>query len=71
MRLAIALALLVGAVFLALYGLLLILYEGDSRGGNTTVTLAGRVLDADRVGAAALVAALAVGLVAPGLVRRP
>ena len=54
--------LLAGAV-LALYGLFAILYRGDSGGsGDTYVTLGGRKIDADWVGAVALLLACLVAL---------
>jgi predicted anti-sigma-YlaC factor YlaD len=55
LRLTARVALVLGGILLALYGLLAVVYRGDSGGsGHTYVTLAGRELDAQLVGAIAL-----------------
>lgn len=57
------LLLLVGGVLVCLYGLFAILYQGDAAGDDTTVTIAGRAIDADLVGSiAVLVGLLLIGL---------
>ena len=55
LRLTARVALVLGGILLALYGLFALVYRGDSGGsGHTYVTLAGRELDAQLVGAIAL-----------------
>jgi hypothetical protein len=49
------------AAVLALYGLFAISYNGDQESGATYVLVAGHRIDADVVGAAALLLALALG----------
>jgi hypothetical protein len=71
LRFLTGLGLACGAVLLALYGLFALLYRGDSgSSGNTYVKLFGSEVDADVVGAVALVAALMLLLVSLPLVRR-
>jgi hypothetical protein len=54
-RLLASVVLLIGGALCALYGLFAIFYGGDSGGdGDTYVELAGRAIDADVVGAVAL-----------------
>ena len=63
------LLLLAGAI-LGLYGLFAILYRGDSGGsGNTYVDLGGRKIDADWVGAVALLLACLVALAGTTVLR--
>jgi len=55
LRLTARVAVVLGGILLALYGLFALVYRGDSGGsGDTYVTLAGRELDAQLVGAIAL-----------------
>ena len=53
-----AFALVIGALLLGLYGLFAMSYGGDSGGGDTHVLIAGEKVDADVVGAVALLGAL-------------
>ena len=56
LRLTARVALALGGILLSLYGLFALVYRDDSGGsGHTYVTLAGRELDAQLVGAIALV----------------
>jgi hypothetical protein len=66
-----AIALLAAGALLGLYGLFAILYRGDSGGsGDTYVTLAGHEIDADLVGAVALLLAFSVTLLSVRILRR-
>ena len=74
-RLALGVSGLIVGVLLALYGLFALLYRGDSDGGDTYVKLFGHDVDADLVGAVALVLAfvllvLAVVVLRGGLRKR-
>ena len=63
-------ALLLAAVLLGLYGLFAIFYGGDSAGnGNTYVTFGGHEIDADVIGALALLLAFLVTLAAVTVLR--
>ena len=63
MRRAVELVLLASGVLLLLYGLFAVLYGGDAAGADTTVSVAGRAIDADLVGTIALlVGVLLIGL---------
>jgi hypothetical protein len=65
------LVLLATASLLGLYGLFAILYRGDSAGsGDTYVPLAGHDVDADLVGAVALLLAVALILLSIPVLRR-
>jgi ABC-type sugar transport system permease subunit len=65
------LALLVGGVLLALYGLFAILYRGDSGGsGDTYMTIAGHEMDAGLAGAIALLIAFFAILFSAMFLRR-
>lgn len=65
LRLIARVALALGGVLLALYGLFALVYRGDSGGsGHTYVTLAGRQLNAQLAGAIALVAGVTLLLAA-------
>jgi divalent metal cation (Fe/Co/Zn/Cd) transporter len=65
------LVLLATASLLGLYGLFAILYRGDSRGsGDTYVPLAGHDVDADLVGAVALLLAVVLILLSIPVLRR-
>lgn len=66
-RRVLGVALLIGGILLALYGLFAVLYNGD--GGNTYVSVAGHEIDADLAGAIALAIGLAL-LVAGVLILR-
>jgi hypothetical protein len=66
-RHVVGVALLIGRMLLALYGLFAVLYNGD--GGNTYVTVAGREIDADLARAITLAIGLAL-LVAGVLILR-
>ena len=57
LRILVGLALLIGGILLALYGLFALLYGGDSGGTDTYVTIAGHRTDAGLVGAIALLIA--------------
>lgn len=59
-RLAIGVALFLAGAVLALYGLLLLIYQGDDGGGDTYITLSGNRVDAQLVGGIILPIALAV-----------
>ena len=63
MRRAAECLLLVSGVLVCLYGLFAVVYEGDAAGSDTTVSVAGRAIDADLVGTIAfLVGLLLIGL---------
>ena len=62
--------LLTAACILGLYGLFVILYGGESGGGDTYVELAGRRIDADLVGAGAMLLAVAGMLASLHVLRR-
>ena len=63
MRRAAECLLLVSGVLVCIYGLFAVLYEGDSAGSDTTVSVAGRAIDANLVRAIAfLVGLLLIGL---------
>jgi divalent metal cation (Fe/Co/Zn/Cd) transporter len=65
------LVLLATASLLGLYGLFAILYRGDSRGsGDTYVPLVGHDVDADLVGAVALLLAVVLILLSIPVLRR-
>ncbi len=64
LRLTARVALVLGGILLALYGLFALVYRGDSGSGHTYVTLAGRELNAQLVGAIALVLGLMLFLAA-------
>lgn len=67
----VGISLLVGGVFLALYGLFAILYSGDTSGsGDTYVRFGGREVDADVVGGIALVGAFIALAFAALLLKR-
>lgn len=68
-RVLLGLALLVWAAVLALYGLFAIAYEADG-GGDASIGISGRNLDADLVGAVALALAVAALLASLLLLRR-
>jgi hypothetical protein len=71
-RLVAGAGLAIAGTLLTLYGLFAILYGGDSGGsGNTYVKVGGREIDADLVGAIALVVGLALVLCATLLLKRP
>ena len=71
MRRAAECLLLVSGVLVCMYGLFAVLYEGDSAGSDTTVSVAGRAIDADLVGTIAfLVGLLLIGLAVWSLRRR-
>ena len=62
--------LLLAGVLLGLYGLFAILYGGDRAGnGNTYVTFGGHEIDADLIGALALLLAFLVTLAAVTVLR--
>jgi hypothetical protein len=66
------LALLAVSVVVGLYGLVALLYRGDNGGaGETYVTLGGRELDAQLVGAVALLISFVALLVAWMILWRP
>jgi len=71
-RVLVDVALFAAAVVLALWGLLLVLYQGEGRGGGDTyVELLGQKLDAEAIGAVAIaVAVLTLGVLAFLLTRR-
>jgi Zn-dependent protease with chaperone function len=60
-KLLFGLGLLLVAILAGLYGLFAILYGGDSGGGDSYVTVGGREIDADLVGALALLLAFLAG----------
>jgi hypothetical protein len=69
-RLLVGLGLLAGSILLALYGLFVLLYGGDSGSGNTYVKLFGSEIDAHLAGAIALVMATFFVLISQQLIRR-
>ena len=70
LRVAVCAVLLGLAAVLALYGLFAISYNGDRESGATYVVVAGHRIDADVVGAIALLLALATLAAATLLLRR-
>jgi hypothetical protein len=62
--LLIGLALFIASVSLGLYGLFAILYRGDGGGTDTYVSFGGHKVDADVVGATALLVAIVLLLFA-------
>jgi hypothetical protein len=65
-----ALGLLVGAAVVALFGVFLLLYRGDTPNGDPYVEIAGNEIDAQLVGAAGLALAVAMFLAAWLVIRR-
>lgn len=70
MRVLVGIVLLVGAIPIALFGGFLVLYEGDTPGGDPYVRIGDMEIDAQLVGALSLV--LAAAMVASAwLLARP
>ena len=71
LRSLVGLALLALSLLLGVYGLLAVLYRGDSGGnGDTYVTFGGHQVDAQLAGAVALLVSLSAILVAWAILRR-
>ena len=70
LRSLVGLALLALSLLLGVYGLLAVLYRGDSGNGDTYVTFGGHQVDAQLAGAVALLVSLSAILVAWAILRR-
>jgi predicted Co/Zn/Cd cation transporter (cation efflux family) len=71
LRSLVGVALLALSLLLGVYGLLAVLYRGDSGGnGETYVTFGGHQVDAQLAGAVALLVSLSAILVAWAILRR-